>query len=490
MDRNRKRTPLYVGGIIILIIIFVGFFGGPFLELGQQQQSRIVFGKYRNREIAYEPGNYFALSLNNLASQPSQQLGANEQDVNRLLWREAFNQTLFHEALLYLAARADLHVSEPAIDAAIATNPQFQGIDGFDPTLWRGLTQTERLRVRNQQREALIHNRVLEDIQSGILIGENEIEFVQRMAQEERKIRFAAIGPAQIQQKELKRYVAENAARFTRIRSNRMVLSGSLNEAQTIRSLIAEDGSNFSRIAQEYSIDGGEGLSQEGGWYWLYEIESQFPTVENIGTLLNLPAGQLSEPISEDELHTVFFIQERLSVEEQNQETLFEGARTRLRNHDTETLRRYLSEIAIDFATIAQENNSLYTAAQTHNVAIESSNFFSINYGNSDLFPAISGDETGILEIAAYDEDFFRTIFTLQIGEISQPLLVSENFIVAQLIESRETDPTYYERFGTFYRSQSENWQEQDARRVLLKRDFIYDNFEETYAQIIISEEQ
>ena len=99
MSENRTRTPLFVGGVIILIIVFVAFFGGPLLDSGIRQQNRIVFGKYRNREVAYVVGNYFALQVAE-ASNRAARIGSDGS--GRAVWREAFDETLFHEALLYL----------------------------------------------------------------------------------------------------------------------------------------------------------------------------------------------------------------------------------------------------------------------------------------------------------------------------------------------------------------------------------------------------
>ena len=483
MNKKSKRTPLYVGGVIILILIFVAFFGGPFLGLGEQQRSRIVFGRYRNREVAYAAGNYFAVSLGNLSGQ-FQQSSLSQSATDYTLWREAFDETLFHEALMYLAEQSNMDVSELAVDTAIASSEQYQNAGAFDSALWRSLTQTERLRVRRYTREALIHNQILEDIHSGLLIGAPEIKFIEDMAQQERQIRFVSIGAAQLTDIDVERYIAENPSQFIRIRSTRLELTGTLNEAERVQAQLEEDGSNFTRILQEYSADGGEGAGSSGGWYYFHELARQFPTAQNLSSLLEVPAGRLSEIISENDQHAIFFVAERLPVERQDLTTLIADARAYLRNHDAESLRDYLAEVAEDVAAQSRRNNSLYGTAELYGLLVEESSYFSINFANSDLFPAVEGESAEILEGAANSEDFFLSVFNLQEQEISQPIAADNSFIVAQLAGIRTTDPEFYQYFGTFYRSQNERWQSEDARRILLKRDVVYDNFEETYAQL------
>ncbi len=484
MNKQTKRTPLYVGGVIILILVFLAFFGGPFLGLGNQQRSKIVFGRYRNREVAYAAGNYFAVSLGNLSNQ-FQQSSLPQSDADYVLWRGAFDEALFHEALMYLAETSNMDVSELAVDTAIASSGQFQSADGFDVTQWRSLTQTERLRVRRYTREALIHNRVLGDIQSGILIGAPEIKFIEDAAQQERQIRFVSIGTAQLADIDMERYIAENRSLFVRIRSTRLELSGTLNEAERVRDRLEEDGSNFTRILQEYSVDGGEASDSPAGWYYFYELARQFPSAENVSSLLEVPEGRLSEIISENDQHAIFFVQERLPVEEQNLTALLSDARAYLRNYDTVSLQDYLAEVAGDVAADSQRNNSLTETAKSYKLAIEESSYFSINFANNELFPTVEGESAEILEGAANSEDFFLSIFSLQEQEISQPIAAGNSYIVAQLTGIRTSDPEFYEFFDSFYHSQNERWQGDDARRILLKRDVVFDNFEETYTQLV-----
>ena len=151
-------------------------------------------------------------------------------------------------------------MTEGAIDAAIASDPQLQGANGFDVALWRSLTQNERWRLRDNLREEIIHQQVLGDITSALLIGSDEIAFAEEIASNERQIRFVSIGVQQLRATDIERYVAENAALFTRVRSRRLEFSGTTRAAERIHERLQSESDNFIALAQEYSA------SQEGGF--------------------------------------------------------------------------------------------------------------------------------------------------------------------------------------------------------------------------------
>ena len=118
---------------------------------------------------------------------------------------------------------------------------------------------------------------------------------------------------------------------------------------------------------------------------------------------------------------------------------------------------------------------------------METSEFFGVNYGNNDLFTPVEGGESDALERAASSEDFFTAVFSLQPEEISAPIVIGDYIIVAQLVAEREADSEYADIFEDFYRSESESWQDSEARRILLKREFILDTFETVYAESVVT---
>ena len=105
-------------------------------------------------------------------------------------------------------------------------------------------------------------------------------------------------------------------------------------------------------------------MQSESGWYYLYELRSQYPSAENVDSLLEVAPGGVSEIVSVGESHAIFLVEEVLPPEGHDPEVLVADARNYLRNNDTTTLVRLLTEVATGLIARAaqQEGGSLLIA--------------------------------------------------------------------------------------------------------------------------------
>ena len=63
-----KRNNLYLISVVILALVVVGFVGGPLVGAFQGlNRNAITFGRFQNKNITYQPGNYFDEQLQEIS---------------------------------------------------------------------------------------------------------------------------------------------------------------------------------------------------------------------------------------------------------------------------------------------------------------------------------------------------------------------------------------------------------------------------------------
>lgn len=493
---EKKRGTTYTIGVGILILVAVGFFITPLTGTLVSQRASITFGRYGNREIAYIPGNYFAQQVDRAGAT----LRQGDAFAVQLVWRQAFDATIAHTALLREAERAATDISERTLDRQIAQHPNFRGVDGFDVEAYRALTTQQRARFRALQRELYVRERYIDDFGTGALTPTQEVAQAQQSALEERRIDFTVVASAEITDAHIAQYVADNAGQFERLRLAVIESEDTLRGARRLRASIADDGSNFYEKRSE--VESTEALSVESESEWLFfsELSERYPTAraEDVEQLRTLPLRRVSPLISftehEQERHAIFLVEERQSYEATPPEELSSYARayieTRAPTFQQDLLRAAMAErqelVAAALDNVAANKSiSLVDIGATNGFAVERSDYFPLNYGNVDLYPAVASDDEGYLDGLERNRDFLTSIFTATEGEVSGPIEHRGNLILFQVRDVRPVDPDEIGDFADFYQQQLARYTEDSLDSSLVQRDRIFDNFDQTYQEFI-----
>lgn len=480
-----RHPALYIGSVIILVIIVVTFIGGP-IASGAGGQGKIVFGEYDGEEIAYVPGNYFARQYEAIANQVrSSGDNTNLQMQLRLIWREAFNRTVFHTAVTQRAEAAGMRITESRVDRAIAQMPQFQEQGRFSAERYRNTPSQERFALRRFIEESLMYERVVQDVVEGTEVAEAEVAFFRSMAGPERRFSFVSIPFSEFPEEELVSYAEENAELFRSAQLSVITTRGSQEEAEEIRRQAVERESSFEDLAREHSTGA---LAEQGGdmgRIFAYELERDLTRPEDVEDVLNTGEGEVS-PVLETPTGWAFYRVNAPTVRFDPEDTrALEAVRSYMNTFQRGYIEDFVREEAAAFADAARQS-SFAEAAAAQELEVAETEFFPINYGDSPYFSQLNRGGGQQIAEAAQTERFFLEGFSLREGEVSEPIVLRRSVVVLRLEEEREVPPEDTEFLVDYYPYLVQQNQSQQVRLSFVQEEKLVDNFAATFGRYIL----
>lgn len=479
-----RNTWLYIGSVVILVIVVVTFIGAP-VATSTVGSRRLVFGRYGNEDILYQPGNFFARQYEVIA----QSLRDAGNDANlelqlRLAWREAFNRTVLHKAVLAEAEDAGITISESKVDEMIAQDPRFQLNGRFDADAYQNTSNQERFTLRNFHRENAKFDRVVQDALSATRFSEAEKQFVGEMTGPQRSFNVVRFPFSEFPEDQVTAFVSENRDLFTTLDLAVVTLADE-EEAASIREQALQPTNPIGDLARTYSRDLYADQDGQIGTAYAYEIQQELTDPTAIDALLQLDEGETSEPIETTSGWSFYQALAAPEVPEEIDETLIAEARTYMETYEQGRIQDYVRAEAETFAQTAASAGLTETAADAGREVV-STGFFPINYGNVQFFGQVQSREVPELSDAAFREDFFETAFSLEQNEVAEPILLRSSAIVLSLREERPVDPEDVTFISDFYDAIARQFYSQGIETAFVDEERLDDNFNQAFNRYVL----
>lgn len=479
----QRHPGLYVFSIFILVLIVVTFIGAPAVT-GTSSRGQLSFGRYDKTEISYQQGNYFARQYDSIAQTLRDAGdGSNLELQLRLAWREAFNRTVLHTAVLKAADDAGLRVSENRVDELLATSPQFQENGRFSAALYSRLSNQERYNIRKFYRESEMFQLVVDDVLVGGKTSESESEFVASMASPERSFRVVRFPFTDFPDEEVISYAEENKDLFTTLNLQVVTLSNE-GEAEQVLSQ-ARSGSPVDDLARTYSRDVYADQGGSMGEISAHEIERLLSDPTDLEQILNLSAGESSgllETVGGWAFYTAVSDPEPLDISDPDR---LAQVREYIEIYAQGLVQDYARERGDAFAVSARESSILTTATDEGLEVLETPTF-PINYGNVPIFGRVQADSIPDLADAAYNTQFLETAFSLKDGEVSNALILRESAVVISTLEEQEVESETMDSIVQYYPYLTQQYQSEEIEPAFVDRDKLEDNFNQAFARYIL----
>ena len=485
--RSLGKKVTYAFSVTILLVIAVTFIGTPALS-GTSGSSRPVFGTYDGEEIMISPGNYFSRTYQNVASY-YQQVGVEITDqVYYSVWQTAYFETVFHLALLAEARRSGVAVSEVAADKAMASWPEFQ-VDGrFSLTEFQSMSPANRLVLKDYLTEVLIASQVRSDIASSAEFSEDEIDFITGMASPQKRFRFVEFGFDSFPDSEVVAYGEENSNRFRQVSLSQITIDSGRADAQSIRQQAVDRTSSFEDLARNQSSDEFADNGGERGWVYYWDLEFDFEDVAQVDELFSLAEGEIS-PVYETGGRFRFYRVDEAPLDPDftNAETLAE-VRNYVTSFERGIIEDYLRVEADAFTADARENGFVLAGIAINQVP-QVTGYFPVNYGNSPYFPPVTAESNSVLRnSAAFREEFLQELFALELGEVSEPIVVRDYVMVFDLEDVLELTDERREELIASLPGQLQQTVTQEINQATVDEDLFVDNFNETYSRFVLGQ--
>jgi parvulin-like peptidyl-prolyl isomerase len=480
----KTRPALYIFSVVILVIVVVTFVGAPVVS-GTASQSSLAFGSYGNREITYAPGNYFARQYEAIAAQYDRNAGSdNLEDELRLLWRQAFNQTMLHAAIMREAQASGLSVSESAVDEMLAQDPRFQVDGAFSPERYRQTSSQERFSLRNYYRETLVHQKYLDDMLTGGQFSQGEIAFLKSMGGPERQFQGAALAFSDFPASEVVAYGEENRDLFRRANLS-VITVRDQDEAERIRRQIEDRTSSFEELARAHSADRFAEQGGDAGWVYVYQLSRDFEEEAAVEEILSLETGEVSPVLETINGWVIYRLDDGpLEIDFETQEGV-----TTVRQYMNAFERGVIEDFLLAEMQSLRENAGTETfasAAEGIGAEVFTTDFFPVNYGNLPYYPQVSSPDTEVLDDAAFRQSFLEEAFSIDEGDLSEPVVLRDSVVVLQLLEEREAEEDSMDFLDSFYPFLLQQFHSEDLQRRIIDPDLVEDNFNQAFNRYIL----
>ena len=481
--RSTGKTLTYIFTVVLLVLIVVAFVGTPALG-GVATGARPSFGSYAGREIVYEPGNYLARQYQDIARRVQQQGLEVTELLIRQIWRAAFERAVLHEAMMVLAEEADVSVSTRAVDRAVAQWPEFQENGRFSRSAYDAMPSQARFALRQFLRGVLIEEKVREDLYGAVQSSPAEREFFKRMAGPERQFQFVQFGPADFPESEIVSFGQRFPERFRRMDLS-VISVGNEADARRIREQAVARQVSFEDLARTHSRDVYAEDGGDMGRVYSYELEPDFENVARIDEIFALEPDEIS-PVLRTTFGWAIYRADGPTVEPDfADENVVAAVRDYLSTFERGLIEDFVSDRARDFAEQAREEG-FEAAAAAVDRSPQLTGYFPINFGNLPYFGTVGAQTNQTLASAAFREDFFRALFALDEGAVSDPFLVRDSVFVFQVANERvpdDEDVEFLELYAPFI---VREFTQQQVQRTVIDEDKLVDDFTRGFNRAVL----
>ncbi|MDR2185005.1 MAG: peptidylprolyl isomerase [Treponema sp.] len=434
--RFKERPVIFAGTIIILVIVVVAFVFVPAFVPEAGGAEDLTFGTYEKIPITFVPGNYFSKTREEIASRYTVD-DSNYFTLGYQIWREAFEQTVAHTAILLEMKRAGYAPAAARVDKAVAQLPEFQENGKFSQARYSRISNSARLALWREERDAIIEDRYREDINS-LRVSSRETAFIGVMAGPERSFDMAAFPLSAYPDSEVILYVQNNPDLFKVVHFSMITIKSSEREARQILASIQNGTTTFEDAARTQSQDNYADSGGDTGVKLAYEMVKEIPDTQERETVLSLQRGGYSGIVKVPDGWGFFRCEETPYPADTGDTNTLEKIRSYYMEHERGRVEDWLISRAEEFAADAKEAG-FDTALANSGLEKRSFGPLPINYGgntffsggyNYNLFTPLNSFSVEELTNADTSEIFWRTAFSTPLNTPSTPVVVNNYIMV------------------------------------------------------------
>ena len=145
----------------------------------------------------------------------------------------------------------------------------------------------------------------------------------------------------------------------------------------------------------------------------------------------------------------------------------------------------YVREQSNLFVATARET-SFQEAASAIDQLPQQTAYFPINYGNLPYFGQVSAPSNETLASGAFQQQFFLDLFSLQEGEVSDPVVLRDYAFVFKLDDERESAPEESEFWEFYLPYVIQEFAADEVQRAIVDDDLLDDNFNAVYNEAVL----
>lgn len=443
-DVSPKKILISAGSIIILVLAAISFIFIPAMVQGGGSELPPL-GYYNKKPIEYKQGTYFT----SLVQFYSEQVGSeNLQSAYFDIFNTAFNGAVLNEAFTQAVDATGYVVPTALLDRNMI--PYFYDENGvYSKKLFNEASDSTKIELRNSLENSLVYQRYTDDLfgsasdkigdyaMYGLKTPSAEAAFIDSMGENQRTFQVVSFDMTNYPAEEAAIWGQENADLFTRYDLSIISLADEaaannlLKQLQNNEILFEDAVTELSR--NYYSGTDGKLLNA-----YKYQLDNIVTDEASLATLTSLAEGQLSGVIATTNGYSIFRGDGASIPANFEDEALVDAVISYMRSYESGLIETYYLDLAQDFWNAASVSG-MAEACRQFGVQPTQVGPFPLNYGSSPLFPSLSSTDVA-LNGAASNESFMKTAFSMQMDEISSPMVLN-NYVVMLMLTEEATIP-------------------------------------------------
>lgn len=481
---GRNNTFVYIGTIIILIITVVAFVFVPSTG-GGASNSGLHFGSYDGKSIDYTQGSYFAKMVQKYNDAMKQQ-GVNEQNYQLFayqVYRQAFESTVAHVAIIDSVKKAGFRVTDSYLDSKMAENAAFQENGKFSPRIYRETSMSSKIAIRDELREDLYTSEYTDDIYS-LAPSTKEIAFVKEMAKNTRSIEYALLPLSNYPDSEVSAWASSNGDLFRRLKLSRISLAKQADAEKFLKE-VKSDAKSFEDVAKANSTDSYASEGGAMGLRYFYEIKGDLEKKEDAEKLAALKQGEYSPVFKTLSGSYVFYRADAALIQADLADAaILKDARNYMLRYERGKLEDW---VMAQGTTLSNAPAASFVAeAKKLSLPTASAGPFPLNYGDIDfaaygqripLMQKVNASSAPELATASTSEPFLTAVFSLAPGSVSKPMVLGDAVIVFRVKEAGAASDEEVSSLSLYYPYFYQQKTSAELSEIFLKSPLLKDNF-------------
>lgn len=482
--KTKGSTFRYIAIFALLALIIVAFVVTPALA-SFAGGGNLDFGKFGNKVIRYQQGNYFYNQVAAYNNQNRDFLSQNPdffEIVRQNIWQSAFNDTVGFTAKKYYMDKSGFQLSSRALNRIVIESGYYNNNDGsFDSKAYNDTTNVERDRIRRTLEDSSINQQYFEDILGGMYKNEAFIDFIGQISPDERKIEYVIFSQNEYPDELVLEKGKEFSDFFQTRELSRMTFETEKDAGNALKAM-EKEGLSFEDAAMAYSKDY---VAQEGGKLgsrYYYEITDELDE-ETASLVFQLPQGEMSDPLETTYGWYIYRADSPVKSPDFNEEGMLATLRTWLGWNHGEIIDQWISEQSATYlATMGEDENAFEIQAASQGRELNESGYFTLNWGGSPIIGNTleSAASESVLQSAVKSDEFYTTVFSMDRGEISEPITLGTSTILLKISDIRDSESRISSSDIRYY---LQYYREQLWGEMVLESDLFQNNFNRVYKE-------
>ena len=442
-----KNKMLWIGSVIILILSVICFVvfgvGTELIRVVTGEGNGISFGKYDGKEIVLAPGTDFANAVQNYTNYYQNQGAELDQSAYFYIYHYAFNAAVQSAAYKDAVKKSGYKPSGKAISRVML--PYFLNSDGkYDPKLYNQVSSADKESLKSDISKQLTWQRFNDDAFGasdklgtytfyGLKSSKNESAFLASLNEEKRAFDAVSFDKNDYPESEIKAYGTENISLFDTYALS-MITVKEEAQAKKILSQLTNNEITFEDAVSEYSekyYTDGDGKVKES---FAYQVKENLADEADFAKVDVLVADALSEVIKTNTGYSIYKCTGAKTSANIEDTATFDAVKNYITTNKQSMIEDYFMEKAKAFIASAKLDGFSKAAA---NAGVEKISIpaFPLNYGDVSIADKIDASNAKAFANASTNESFLEKAFSMQVNDISDPVVLGNYISVFQLTD-------------------------------------------------------